>query len=447
MASTVNLRKGDLVTKGFIGFSWTTCFFGFFVPFFRGDWRGLVILFIADLCTAGIANIVFCFIYNKMYTRNLIENKGYSPADEYSRQLLIQAGIIAANTPPPNENTSQSANYENSEYHAPTRPANIQVQNIQPALSDVPQQAQIPQATPPITSMNMHESVATNAYSPSANDENSESHVTMTPNTQVQDIHPTSSEALQQVRIPPQTIPPIAPVDMRETVADIHPQHERRARVFSSSDTPRRNVVPLIASVVVIAIIITSGVVWYINHSNTSSAERRNESPENSQMVDMRPSYIDVEEADRETSSAFSGSVPVIHGRIRTEQLNGSVNVRNAPSIHSDVLGLVKNGTPLIIHQVQRNAAVTEGILQKNVTATLGSGKKITLDKNSAVSVVGYDQNRNAVLIRFSQNNVTADAIVGLGDVNFLQNSLWYLVEFSDGSNGWVVSDLVEIVQ
>ena len=46
MAVEINLQKGDMVKKGFLGFSWTTFFFGLFVPLFRGDWFWLVIMII-----------------------------------------------------------------------------------------------------------------------------------------------------------------------------------------------------------------------------------------------------------------------------------------------------------------------------------------------------------------------------------------------------------------
>lgn len=92
MATVVNLKKDSLVRKGFVGFSWTCLFFGFFVPICRGDWKWFLIMVVACSLTVCFANLVFCFIYNKIYTRDLLETRGYVPADDYSRQLLVQAG-------------------------------------------------------------------------------------------------------------------------------------------------------------------------------------------------------------------------------------------------------------------------------------------------------------------------------------------------------------------
>lgn len=77
-----------------VGFSWTTLFFGLFVPLVRGDWKWFIIMLIADIVTCGIANIVFCFIYNKIYINDLLE-KGFKPADEITRRGLVGKGYIA----------------------------------------------------------------------------------------------------------------------------------------------------------------------------------------------------------------------------------------------------------------------------------------------------------------------------------------------------------------
>lgn len=93
MATTVHLEKNGLVTKSFIGFSWTTLFFGFFVPLFRGDWKWVLIMLVLGLCSFGLANFILCFLYNSFYTKSLLE-KGYIPADDFSRNLLKTKGFI-----------------------------------------------------------------------------------------------------------------------------------------------------------------------------------------------------------------------------------------------------------------------------------------------------------------------------------------------------------------
>ena len=93
MAIEINLQKGNLIKKGFVGFSWTTFFFGFFVPLFRGDWLWLVIMLLLGLASCGIANLILAFLYNKFYTTKLLEN-GWEPADYFSRNTLINKGIL-----------------------------------------------------------------------------------------------------------------------------------------------------------------------------------------------------------------------------------------------------------------------------------------------------------------------------------------------------------------
>lgn len=93
MAVEINLRKGNMLKKSVVGFSWTTLFFGFLVPLFRGDWLWLIIMLILGIFTYGIANIILAFLYNKFYTNKLLEN-GWEPADEVSKNILINKGMI-----------------------------------------------------------------------------------------------------------------------------------------------------------------------------------------------------------------------------------------------------------------------------------------------------------------------------------------------------------------
>ncbi len=129
MVATINLKKDNLIKKGFVGFSWTTLFFGFLVPIIRGDVRWAIVMFISLCCyyflvgaiidgmfpdidkipdddliviflvvflgnIINIVNIIIAFVYNKHYTAKLLED-GYEPADEYSRGILRARGMIA----------------------------------------------------------------------------------------------------------------------------------------------------------------------------------------------------------------------------------------------------------------------------------------------------------------------------------------------------------------
>ncbi|MDU9757314.1 HrgC protein [Helicobacter pylori] len=129
VATTINLKKDNLIKKGFVGFSWTTLFFGFLVPIIRGDVRWAIVMFISLCCyyflvgaiidgmfpdidkipdddliviflvvflgnIINIVNIIIAFVYNKHYTAKLLED-GYEPTDEYSRGILRSRDMIA----------------------------------------------------------------------------------------------------------------------------------------------------------------------------------------------------------------------------------------------------------------------------------------------------------------------------------------------------------------
>lgn len=55
-----------------LGFSWTVFFFNCFPPMFRGDWKWFWIMLIIALITWGLSGLVFMFIYNKPYIKDLI---------------------------------------------------------------------------------------------------------------------------------------------------------------------------------------------------------------------------------------------------------------------------------------------------------------------------------------------------------------------------------------
>lgn len=83
-----------------LGYSWTFFVFGWVLPLFRGDWKWFGITFVVTILlgylTDGIGTIVtqimFAGFYNKLSTKDLLEN-GFEPADEFSTLALKKTGL------------------------------------------------------------------------------------------------------------------------------------------------------------------------------------------------------------------------------------------------------------------------------------------------------------------------------------------------------------------
>ena len=75
------------------GFSFTTLFFGVFVPLFRGDFKWFVIMLLLGVCTMGLSWLVMPFIYNKMYTKDLIK-KGFKFKTIDIRDKVVDAPVV-----------------------------------------------------------------------------------------------------------------------------------------------------------------------------------------------------------------------------------------------------------------------------------------------------------------------------------------------------------------
>ena len=90
-----NPRTGH-IRQAPVGFSWTVLLFGFFPPLFRSDWKWGLIFALLTILTWGISNILFAFLYNKLYLKDLIRSgfrvksveKGN--ADEVARNLGME---------------------------------------------------------------------------------------------------------------------------------------------------------------------------------------------------------------------------------------------------------------------------------------------------------------------------------------------------------------------
>jgi len=78
-----------------VGFSWTVFFFGFFPPLIRGDWKWAVIMLLLAFLTFNLSSLVFMFIYNKLYIKELIGSgfKAKSVASGNLEEISSKVGV------------------------------------------------------------------------------------------------------------------------------------------------------------------------------------------------------------------------------------------------------------------------------------------------------------------------------------------------------------------
>jgi hypothetical protein len=72
-------RQNGIYKDGFIGFSWTYLFFGFFVPLLRGHYRYALyhfLIFVFSGPLVPLVQFILAFKLNRWYTLDLIE-QGY----------------------------------------------------------------------------------------------------------------------------------------------------------------------------------------------------------------------------------------------------------------------------------------------------------------------------------------------------------------------------------
>ena len=75
------------------GFSWTTLFFGFFVPLFRKSYKYAFLTLVISGFTGGLAWLVIPFLINKHHIQSCIED-GYRPKSEEDKQNIESLGIV-----------------------------------------------------------------------------------------------------------------------------------------------------------------------------------------------------------------------------------------------------------------------------------------------------------------------------------------------------------------
>lgn len=89
MAKKITMKRDvDGLTKEVpVGFSWTTFFFGPFVPLFRGDILTAAVTLALSLVLGPLVQLVMCFMYNNMFYEKQIRN-GFKPIENVSQELL-----------------------------------------------------------------------------------------------------------------------------------------------------------------------------------------------------------------------------------------------------------------------------------------------------------------------------------------------------------------------
>lgn len=104
---TLKNKSTGMIKECVTGYSWTTFFFGVFVPLLRGDLKWAIILFIITIlvaaCTLGFGVMfvgpIFAYFYNKIFIKSMVE-KGFSYADDAAKNYLVRNGIIDAEPVP-----------------------------------------------------------------------------------------------------------------------------------------------------------------------------------------------------------------------------------------------------------------------------------------------------------------------------------------------------------
>lgn len=82
-----------------VGFSWTTFFFGFWVSIFRADWKYAIIQFVLACFTWNLSSIVFGFIYNKLYVKDLLYKQGFKVTGSRSGNLQFASNHLGLELP------------------------------------------------------------------------------------------------------------------------------------------------------------------------------------------------------------------------------------------------------------------------------------------------------------------------------------------------------------
>ena len=89
MSVKFQLKKDACMKKGAVGFSYTTYFWEFFVPIFRGDGEGLLMLFIARILLLSPGYLINYFFRNFIFNPNSLLTKILTPLLDIQYKYIV----------------------------------------------------------------------------------------------------------------------------------------------------------------------------------------------------------------------------------------------------------------------------------------------------------------------------------------------------------------------
>ena len=89
MSVKFQLKKDAYIKKGAVGFSYTTYFWEFFVPIFRGDGKGLLMLFIARILLLSPVYLIKYFFRNFIFNPNSLLTKILTPLLDIKYKYIV----------------------------------------------------------------------------------------------------------------------------------------------------------------------------------------------------------------------------------------------------------------------------------------------------------------------------------------------------------------------
>ena len=89
MSVKFQLKKDAYIKKGTVGFSYTTYFWEFFVPIFRGDGKGLLMLLIARILLLSPGYLINYFFRNFIFNPNSLLTKILTPLLDIKYKYIV----------------------------------------------------------------------------------------------------------------------------------------------------------------------------------------------------------------------------------------------------------------------------------------------------------------------------------------------------------------------